>query len=84
MTTTRTQPSGNSPALIAYYVPNRRNAPWLRIGAAWPHQDGDGFSLKVEMLALDVLKSGELSIQLRKPDPKDDQEDAFDPGPAYD
>ena len=64
------------PALIAYHVPDRRNAPWLRIGAAWPHQNGGGFSLKIELLPLDVLKSGEMSIQLRAPDPKDEDDTA--------
>ena len=79
MTNNRNIAGGNSPALVAFHVPNRRNAPWIRIGAAWPHKDGDGFSLKIEMLPLEVLTAGELSIQLRKPDPKEDQDEALNP-----
>jgi hypothetical protein len=67
---------GNGPSLIAYHVPDRRNAPWIRIGAAWPHKRGVGYSLKVEMLPLDVLKTGELNIQLRQPEKKEEAEAA--------
>ena len=74
--TQRTQKGGNAPALIAFHVPDRRNAPWLRIGAAWAHQKGGGFSLKVEMVPIEVWKTGEFSIQLRAPDPKDEDSDA--------
>jgi len=28
------------------------NAKWLPVGAAWPHEDGNGFSLAVEALPL--------------------------------
>jgi hypothetical protein len=61
---------GNAPDFIAYHVPDRRNAPWVRIGAAWPHQRGGGYSLKIDLIPFEAFKSGELNIQLRKPDPK--------------
>jgi hypothetical protein len=76
--TQKTQKSGNAPAFIAYHVPDRRNAPWIRIGAAWGHKDGEGFSLRVEMIPLDVFKGGELNILLRQPDPKDEADNTLD------
>jgi len=38
---------------------------WREIGAAWAHQDGDGFSLKLDCLPLNGAE-----IVLRKPKPK--------------
>ena len=69
MADNRNTTGGNSPSLVAFHVPNRRNAAWIRIGAAWPHKDGEGYRLRIELLPLDVMTSGELSIQLRTPDP---------------
>jgi hypothetical protein len=37
---------------------------WDDIGAAWPHADGKGFSLKLDYLP---LNGGELSIRVPKP-----------------
>lgn len=37
---------------------------WTKIGAAWPHKDGDGFNLKLELLPLD---GAELVIRKWKP-----------------
>ena len=62
--------NGNAPELIAYHVPDRRNAPWVRIGAAWPHKKGVGYSVRIEMIPLDLLRTGELVIQLRQPEAK--------------
>ena len=39
-----------APALIAYHVPARENAPWTRIGAAWPHKDGAGYTLQLDLV----------------------------------
>ena len=39
-----------APALIAYFVPDRENAYWTRIGAAWAHRDQDGFNLDLELI----------------------------------
>jgi hypothetical protein len=44
------------PTLIAYTVKNRRkgqSAIWTRIGAAWPHSEGEGLSIELEALPLD-------------------------------
>lgn len=38
------------PAYLAWHVPSDRRAPWVRIGAAWPHRDGKGLGLKLELL----------------------------------
>ena len=35
---------------------------WTEIGAAWPHGDGKGFNLKLEMIPL-----GDAEILIRKP-----------------
>jgi hypothetical protein len=29
---------------------DRENATWTRIGAAWKHKDGDGFTLDLELV----------------------------------
>ncbi len=68
---TRTKSKKNSekksaPALIAYHVPDRENASWTRIGAAWPHEDGKGFSL-----TLDLLPAAGGRVVLRNFEPKD-------------
>ncbi len=38
------------PAFIAYHVPDRDKAPWARIGAAWDHKDGEGFTLQLDLV----------------------------------
>lgn len=38
------------PDFTAYFVPDRENANWVPIGAAWSHRDGEGFSLKLDLL----------------------------------
>ncbi len=38
----------NKPALFAYAVKDRcknRKAIWTRVGAAWPHENGKGFTI---------------------------------------
>lgn len=39
-----------APDLIAYHVPDRDKAPWTRIGAAWDHKDGEGFTLQLDLV----------------------------------
>ena len=46
------QTEKKTPAFIAYHVPDRENATWTRIGAAWNHKDGDGFTLDLELVPL--------------------------------
>lgn len=46
----------NQPSLIAYRVIERgkgKKAVWHRIGAAWRHKDGDGFSIQLDSLPPD-------------------------------
>jgi hypothetical protein len=65
--------NGNGPDLIAYYASERRGVPWVRIGAAWMHRKGGGYALRIELLPLDVLRSGDLMIQLRQPEKKEEE-----------
>jgi hypothetical protein len=47
-------PSGNAPTHIAYQVrEGNQKGYWTRIGAAWAHKDGKGFSIQFECLPLD-------------------------------
>ena len=48
--------STNKPSLLAYTVKNggkNQKAIWTRIGAAWPHNSGPGFSIELEALPVD-------------------------------
>ena len=45
--------SNKKPTLYAYAVKDRgrnQKAIWTRIGAAWPHEKGRGFSIQLEAL----------------------------------
>lgn len=51
-----TSTSGSkSPSHIAYQVRDREGQKgfWTRIGSAWAHQDGKGFSIQLEAVPLD-------------------------------
>lgn len=41
---------GRLPDLIAHFVPERDGAPWMPIGAAWQHKDGEGFTIRLDLL----------------------------------
>jgi len=49
--------NGNKPTLIAYSVKDARSADqkaiWTRIGAAWPHESGPGYSIRLDALPID-------------------------------
>ena len=48
--------SSKKPTLIAYTVKERGDGQkhiWTRIGAAWPHGSGTGFTLQLDTLPLD-------------------------------
>jgi hypothetical protein len=50
-------PEKNVPAFVAFHVrenkdPNGKGF-WTRIGAAWPHEDGEGFNLQIDVLPID-------------------------------
>ncbi len=54
MSNTETVAAGKSPTHIAYHVrENGNQSYWTRIGAAWEHKDGKGFSLQIETIPLD-------------------------------
>ena len=50
--TKKTNKTAKTPAFVAYHVPERENAPWTRIGAAWTHQDGEGYSLHLDLVPM--------------------------------
>lgn len=65
---TRTSTS-NRPSHAVYVVEgDGENAYWTKVGAAWAHEDSDGFNLQLSCLPL----SGRLVV--RKPRPKTDTE----------
>lgn len=69
--------STNKPTLLAYTVKNRgrnQKSIWTRIGAAWPHSSGTGFSIELEALPID----GRLVLI----EPKADEGDAPTEAPA--
>jgi hypothetical protein len=63
MTNKNKKPQKQGPALIAFSVKdgkNGGNAYWTRIGAAWAHDDGEGFNLQLDLYPPDgkiVLRS---------------------------
>ncbi len=55
----------NLPSHKAYVVRKSGDKSyWTEIGAAWPHGDGEGFNLKLELIPL-----GAAEIVIRKPRP---------------
>lgn len=54
------------PDMTVYFVPERENPYWTQIGAAWQHGDGEGFSIR-----LDLLPNSPGRIELRKRKPKE-------------
>lgn len=55
MSTTEPQAaSGKAPTHIAYQVrEGQQKGYWTRIGAAWAHKDGKGFSIQLDCVPLD-------------------------------
>ena len=55
MSNTESQtPAGNSPTHVAYQVRDGKDKGfWTRIGAAWPHEDGEGFSVQMDVMPID-------------------------------
>lgn len=54
--------SSKAPTHIAYQVRDREGQKGIftRIGAAWPHKDGKGFNIQLEVVPLD----GRVSLRL--------------------
>ncbi|CAB3802608.1 hypothetical protein LMG28614_05656 [Paraburkholderia ultramafica] len=66
--------TNNTPTFFAYSVKEfgqgkTKKTKWTRIGAAWSHSDGEGFSIELDALPLDG------KIVLRQPK-KDGEETA--------
>ena len=56
-----TDQTKNQPSHIVFNVQDReeKSGIWTRIGAAWPHEDGKGFSIQLHCAPLD----GRLTIR---------------------
>ncbi len=68
MNATRTNAApSKAPSHVAYQVRNSegQKAIWTRIGAAWPHADGQGFNVLLDAVPIDGR------ISLRIPTEKD-------------
>jgi hypothetical protein len=67
--TRKDNPMSNKPTLYAYAVMDRgrkQKAIWTRIGAAWPHEKGNGFTIELEAYPVD----GRIVLTEPKPDDK--------------
>ncbi|WP_254509548.1 hypothetical protein [Anatilimnocola floriformis] len=55
MTESTENSGGKAPSLIAYQVRDREGKKgfFTRIGAAWPHGDGQGFNIQLDSIPLD-------------------------------
>lgn len=66
MTNDTQDTASKKPTHIAYLVKkNGGQSFWHPVGAAWAHEDGKGFSLRLDALPLDGR------IELRRPKPKE-------------
>ena len=73
-----TTQSGNRPTHRVYAIARRgEKSRWHEIGAAWPHGDGRGFSVKLDYLPLNGAE-----IALRVPDSQTDQDSGVSPSTA--
>ena len=69
----------NKPTLYAYAVKDRgrnRASIWTKIGAAWPHEKGNGFTIELDALPLD----GRIVLTEPKPDEAQEPADAPESG----
>ena len=54
MTTESVTAESKSPTHVAYHVREGKDKGfWTRIGAAWQHKDGKGFSVQIDTVPLD-------------------------------
>lgn len=55
MTTNETAPASKAPTHTAYHVRDGKGDKgfFTRIGAAWPHRDGKGFNVQLDVAPLD-------------------------------
>ena len=62
MSNTETNTTSKAPSHAVYHVRDNPGGKgfWTRLGAAWPHADGQGFNLQIDCVPLD----GRLTIRL--------------------
>lgn len=55
-------PASKAPSHAVYTVRDRKDAKGIftRVGAAWPHKDGQGFNIQIDAVPLD----GKLSLRV--------------------
>jgi len=53
-----------APSHIVYFVPERENAPWTRIGAMWPTPNGKGYR---QVLDLTPVQPGGIVVLPNEP-----------------
>ncbi len=60
--TTAENATSKSPSHIAYHVRDREGGKGIftRIGAAWPHKDGQGFNVQLDVVPLE----GRITLRL--------------------
>jgi hypothetical protein len=44
--------AGKSPSHIVWFVPERDNAPWVRVGAQWVTKQGNGFNMVLDLVPI--------------------------------
>lgn len=73
------QRQAQPPKLFAYHVAERGEKKfWTRIGAAWDHKDGEGYTLQLDLVPVDGGR-----IVLRPPQAENEEAgDAQDAGEA--
>lgn len=57
----QTETTNNNPSHIVFSVQDResKSGIWTRVGAAWPHEDGNGFNVTLHCVPVD----GKLTIR---------------------
>ena len=53
--TNKSETTTKSPSHVAYQVRDREGQKgfWTRIGSVWPHNDGKGFNIQLDVVPLD-------------------------------
>lgn len=74
MTNDENTNTAKPPSMIAWHVTEGRNRKfWTRIGAAWDHGDGEGLSLKLDLLP---VNGGKIVLRAPKAEGADGEEAA--------
>jgi hypothetical protein len=62
---------------IVYFVPHRKDAFWIRIGAAWNHNDGKGLNIETDFMP---VGDGRIVLRDFSEAPKDESKEATGDG----